>query len=175
MRKNNNFIFDLIQTVGLFGLVFFGFYFVFTSFDFSSKSDPDAVDIVALDRQVDRAINRSLKGINSQKQLRDLEMSADKAALNLEIKKNFKSWAPKQDLDSMDIINEDISSSEASMSSISIESQLRSKMDNDKDVSLQEKLDKKEYIRKFKENARKDGWLVELNDNLEVISAKEIN
>lgn len=175
MRKNNNVTFDFIQTIGLFGLVFFGFYFVFTSFDFGSKSDPDAIDIVVLDRRVDSAVNRSLKGVHSQKQLRDLEMSADKAALNLEIKKNFKSWEPKEELDSTDIISEDISSSEASMSSISIESQLRSKMDQDKDVYLQEKLDKKEYIRKFKENARKDGWIVELNDNLEVISAKEIN
>ncbi len=166
---------DLLQALGLFALVFFGFYFVFISIN-SKKVDQDAVDILAVDRQVDQAINRSMRGVYNKKQLRDLEITSDKTDLAQKFSSKSKNWAPENSKleTSTELFDEDISTSEVSLSSLSVENQLRTKINQNREIAAQAKREKDEYIRVFKENAKKDGWLVELDDNLNVTSAKEI-
>lgn len=174
-RKQPN---DKFQAVALFALLFFGFFFVFSSLKSDKKENSDEVDIRSLDQQVDTAVNRSLRSVYNKKHLRDLEVKSNNSDLSDKFKEKFKTqskeWAPSVEA-STELYEEDNSNSEVSMSSISVENQLRDKLDQKKDEEEQQKYERKEYIRQYKENARKDGWIVELNDNLEVISAKQIN
>lgn len=167
---------SIMQVIGLFALVFFGFYFVFTSIN-TTKKDKDSVDLATLDRQVDMAINRSMRGVYSKKQLRDLEIKSNKTDIAEKFHNQSKNWAPSNIKSEVkdEIYDEDLSNSEVSMSSLSVESQLRSSLSERKENADQLRREKEEYKRIFKENAKKDGWLVELDDNLNVISAKEIN
>ncbi len=166
---------NLIQVLGLFALVFFGFYFVFTSIN-TTKNDDDSVDLAILDRQVDMAINRSMRGVYSKKQLRDLEISTNKSDIAEKFYNQSKSWAPNASKPEVsdEIYNEDLSNSEVSMSSLSVEGHLRSSLSQRKETAEQARREKEEYKKIFKENAKKDGWLVELDDDLNVISAQEI-
>ena len=169
---------DGLQTIALFGLVFFGFYFVFSSVSSNEPADDDVVDIRQLDRQVDRALNKSLQAAHSRRQLRDLDVTTSRVKLTQKFKEKFdeesKNWVPDKP-DSVDLYEEDMSKGEVSFSSLSVETQLRSQISEQKDREEQELADRKEYIKKYKENARKDGWEVEMNNNLEVISARPIN
>ncbi len=172
LRKKNNH--DIIQALALFSLVFFGFYFVFSSINFESY-DEDSVDIVALDRKVDKAVNKSLRKAFGKTQLRDLEVNTERVNLTHKFKERFqedsKAWLPVTK-DSTDLYEEDMSSNEINLSSLSVEAQLRDQITAKKESEKQNERQKKEYIKAYKENAKKDGWVVELNDNLEVISAK---
>ncbi len=169
---------DSLLTVALFGLVFFGFYFVFSSISSNKPIDEDVVDIRLLDRQIDKALNKSLQDVHIKQQLRNLDISTKKTKLSQKFKEKFqeesKNWAPVES-DSMDLYEEDMSKGEVSSSSLSVESQLRSQISEQKDREKQELKAKQDYIRKYIENAKEDGWIVEMNDNLEVISAKPIN
>lgn len=169
---------DGLQTIALFGLVFFGFYFVFSSITSNAPDDDEVVDIRQLDRQVDRALNKSLQATHSRRQLRDLDVSTSRVKLAQKFREKFdeksKTWIPDTPA-SVDLYEEDMSKGEVSFSSLSVETQLRSQISEQKDREEQEIADRKEYIRKYKENARKDGWDVEMNSNLEVISARPIN
>jgi hypothetical protein len=168
---------DKLQAVALFILLFFGFYFVFSSFNSNKKIKSDEIDMATLDQQVDTALNRSLRSVYNKKHLRDLEVSSNNTDLSQKfrekIKTQSKEWAPPVDA-STELYDEANSGSEVSLSSLSVENQLRDQLDKRKSEADQESYDKKEYIRQYKENARKDGWIVELNDNLEVISAKPV-
>ena len=174
-RKQGN---DIFQTVALFGLVFFGFYFVFSSISSNEPENSDLVDIRLLDRQVDRALNKSLQEVYNKQQLRNLDVSTKKVKLTEKFKEKFdedsKAWVPDKP-DSMDLYEEDMSKGEVSYSSLSVETQLRSQISEQKEREAQARREKLEYIRKYKENAKKDGWIVELNENLEVISARPVS
>ena len=174
-RKQDN---DVFQTIALFGLVFFGFYFVFSSISSNESENTDLVDIRILDRQVDRALNKSLQEVYNKQQLRNLDVNTRKVKLTEKFKEKFvedsKAWVPDKQ-DSLDLYEEDMSKGEVSYSSLSVETQLRSQISEQKEREAQARRDKLEYIRKYKENAAKDGWIVELNENLEVISARPVN
>lgn len=172
---------DLLQILGLFSLIFFGFYFVFTSVNKSSfkETNKDNVDLLVLDRQVDDAINKSMRGVYSKKKLRDLEVNSKKSEISEKFYTQSKNWAPDSHQDEFkssnnnEIYLEDTSTSEVSMSSLNVENHLRSNLNQNRDRLEQIQRDKAEYKRQFIENAKKDGWIVELDDNLNVISAKE--
>lgn len=176
-KKRSN---DWIQTTALFGIVFFGFYFVFSSLNSNEDASDDTVDVVGLEQKVDDAVNKSLRGAFTKKQLRDLEVKTNNIQISQKFKEKFKekskNWAPEQ-IQSTELYEGDASDSETSLSSssLSVEAQLRNQIDEQKEVEDQKQRDIKEYIRQFKENAKQDGWIVELNDKLEVISAKPID
>lgn len=175
-HKNSHSHSNTFQAIALFGLIFFGFYFVFSSIKFESY-DEDRVDILALDQKVDKAVNKSLRSAYNKKQLRDLEVSTERLNLTQKFKEKFneksRSWVPEQQ-DSTGLYKEDMSSNEVNLSSISVEAQLRGQVSERKEIEEEQRQQRLEYIKAYKENAKRDGWAVELNDKLEVISAKPI-
>lgn len=168
---------DNMLTIGLFCLVFFGFYFLFSSLN-SDRSDQGEYDFASLDRRVDIEVNKNLRGVYDKKQLRDLDVNTEKLKLSQKFKEKFneqsKDWVPEKG-DIAELYEEDLSGGEVRTSTLSVETQLRSQITAQKEREAEERRAKQEYIRKYKENAKKDGWIVELNDNLEVISATPIN
>lgn len=177
MRRSKKKSNDTFLTVALFGLVFFGFYFVFTSLN-SEEADSGEYDLASLDRKVDMEVNKNLRGVYDRKQLRDLDVNTEKLKLSQKFDQRFKEkskdWLPEKE-DMPELYQEDTSNNDIKSSSLSVEAQLRNRITAQKEREAQDQQSKVEYIRRYKENAKKDGWLVELNDNLEVISAKPIN
>lgn len=173
MKKNNEsdqFLFSM----GLFAVAFMGFYFIFTYSSDSDQVNSDSVDIIKLDRQVDDAVNRSLKHVNTEKSLRDLVISSETHEMTNAFKDSAKKWTPDKQF-KPDIYQEDTSKSEADFSSLSLEEKLRYQIEEKKEIVKNEQFEKQEYIRQFKANALKDGWIVEVNDKMEVVSAKRAN
>lgn len=173
MRRSKKKSNDNLLLVALFGLIFFGFYFVFTSMN-NEEVDHGEYDFASLDRRVDIEVNKSLRGVYDKKQLRDLDVNTEKLKLSQKFEQRFKErskdWVPEKE-DITELYREDTSNNEIKTSSLSVESQLRNQLTAQKEREAQDRQSKIEYIRRYKENAKKDGWLVELNDNLEVISA----
>lgn len=168
-KKTNNWF----LATSLFGLVFFGFYFVFSSLS-GPEQDSDyvtGVEIKALNKRVDNSLNRSLREAYNRKQMRDFDISARNDELSSKFKYKQQQWRPKPE-ETVDIFDEDLSENEVSLSSLSMEDQLRVKMDQEEQSLERAAREKAEYIRRYKENAKNDGWIVELNDNLEVVSAR---
>lgn len=158
----------------LFIMVFFGFYFVFNEIgrekDLGSES---VVDIRQIESKIDDAVNQHLRSVETERRMRDLMVSAR----NLEMTENFKKkageWNPKSD--QIGIYDQDVSQSGSKdYSSLTIEEKLRLELDEQRREAKEKADSKKQYIETYKANALKDGWIVEINDNLEIISAKRV-
>lgn len=155
----------------LFTLIFFGFYFVFVSFD--SPLEDEGTSITDWDRQINESINQSLKKVYYKSQIMNLKIKTTHEKLPKNFNKKMKHWVPSEKY--LEIYDVDMSPSEVDLSSVSsVEDQLRNKREATRQQRQQRPLSRKEYIRKFKENARKDGWIVELNNNLKIISVKKM-
>ena len=162
---------DKVLAALLFSLLFFGFYFVFVSLN--SQSEVESTSFMEWDKKIDDSIDRNLKRIYYDSQFRNFKVKLENEELSGQFKTKMKHWTPAQEKYS-EIYDIDTSQSEVDLSSSSsIEEQLRNQMEITRRQKQQEILNRQEYIRKFKENARKDGWIVELNKDLEVISAKK--
>lgn len=159
----------------LFIMVFFGFYFVFNEIGREKDLGSEAVvDIRQIERRIDDAVNQHLRSVDTERRMRDLMVSAR----NLEMTENFKKkageWNPSPE--QVGIYDQDLShSGSRDYSSMTIEEKLRLEMEQQKREAKEKAESKKQYIEAYKLNALKDGWVVEINDNLEIISAKRVN
>lgn len=165
-------------TVTLFVMVFFGFYFVFN--ELKSKNDHQVVeggvDIRKIEKRIDDAVNQHLRSVDTERRMRDLMVSAKNLEMTQSFKEKKATWNPSaRQVQQVGIFDEDLSEGVADLSSMSVEEQLRLEMDDRKRQQNQAEMTKQQYIEAYKQNALKDGWVVEINDNLEIISAKRVN
>ena len=126
-------------------------------------------------KKINDSVDRSLKKIYYDSQFRSFKVKLENEELPRHFKTKMKHWTPAQEKYS-EIYDTDTSQSEVDLSSSSsTEEHLRNQMEITRQQKQQEILNRQEYIRKFKANAWKDGWIVELNEKLEVISVKKIH
>ncbi|MCO5112623.1 MAG: hypothetical protein M9899_00450 [Bdellovibrionaceae bacterium] len=161
----------------LFVMIFFGFLFVFSELGKEKPADPENyVDIRRIEKKIDDAVNQHMRSVDMEKRMRDLMISERNVKMTESFKNKAKNWEPEKPYTgsgSVGIYDEDLGETGTQdFSSLSIEEKLRVEMADRKRAAEDAARSKREYIEAYKKNALKDGWIVEINDNLEIISAK---
>lgn len=166
----------------LFLMIFFGFYFVFNEIGSKEEADPETVvDIRKIERRIDDAVNQHMRSVEMEKRMRDLLLTEKNHELSENFKRKAKTWEPREEsrhkgASGLSIYDQDLGETGVQdLSSLTIEEKLRIEMDDRKRDAEAAAMSKKQYIEAYKRNALKDGWVVEINDNLEIISAKRVN
>lgn len=161
----------------LFIMIFFGFFFVFNELGKSKEPDPETVvDIRRIERKIDDAVNQHMRTVEMEKRMRDLMINERNIEMSENFKKKAKTWEPEKphaNSAGLGIYDQDLGETGTQdLSSFTIEEKLRLEMADRRRQAEEAAQSKREYIEAYKRNALKDGWIVEINDNLEIVSAK---
>lgn len=180
MRKDNDNLIQYFLTATLFILVFFGFYFLINEFK-SRPSDEQltTIDVRKMEKRIDDEVNRHLRSMDTEKRLRALDIDAKNFEMTQSFKDKSTKWKPRDYSSSAEIYDEDLSEGKKDISSLSLEEKLRLEMESNRKIQhvVEEapQMTREEYIRAYKANALRDGWIVEINENMEIISARRID
>lgn len=148
------------------------------------KQNPIVTKNKMSEQEVDKVVNKYLQQALDQNKMNEWKTQKALLEARLKVEKDMEAMKRKQDEEMQKIPAERQIWSEAEMAKIAnqsqnipnVQNQPKSKLvqieDFDlKNMSLEEK---KEYSRQYIENARRGGYLIELDENMEVIKSTPI-
>lgn len=136
------------------------------------------------DEEVDKVVNKYLQEALDQTKMNQLRTEKALREARLKVEKDMESVKRKQDEESQKIPADRQIWSESEMAKVGNQNQTLPNVENQPkpktaqteefDIKNMSPEEKKEYARQYIENARRGGYLIELDDNMEVIKSTPI-
>jgi hypothetical protein len=147
----------------------------------SQKQNPTLTKNKMSDEEVDKVVNKYLQEALDQNKMNQLRTEKALLEARLKVEKDIESVKRKQDEELQKIPAERQIWSESEMAKIGNQNQgvqnppkLKTTQSEEFDPKSMTPEEKKEYARQYIENARRGGYLIELDDNMEVIKSTPI-
>lgn len=160
---------DAVFIVVFSTLIFFGAFFLF-----SALKKPEVtkqVSVRSLERMVNKKVNEKIQKLQTKNRIFKSKL-AETGRVDMDeiLEENFENVGSKYELD----VYEHQAPDAAEVAPQNAAEKVRSLLDSeDRTLSEKERV-LREYKEQIIEKARKQGWAIEINDDLEVTSAKQL-